>query len=416
MQLKQEVFQNDESCVTQNAVEIPEYFEINDLKARLQDKDKTICKLKDTIKSLRENTKEQNVNHDKCELEPINKELENSVAKLLSENERLCNEINHVKQDYPDCTPGIWDSGGVFETHDWESLSDHELCQYIYGLENGLIMLHVSGSLCYPTNDYEDLGSWLNSASIHVTFDKLTAMAFEQFSSEPGLQYMTPATSCTGLVSDLFSDELVSTNRYDGSLFQPMFDEYFNPPTITNPELQTSNDRTVWFDAMQEEIYKFLLQGNQNQRDLPRDNPLVSVEVLRYNIKRSKSENKGIVPTEMELVLEQTQQGSSHDVSIVVMDLVIQYTTLLSYSSEDGNPARANIKQALRSDAYAGNPVKEILLNLNLPDHRSVLTDPQVHVKMEMEIPHSNKVKFITACSYSFDKYKDMMKAQIYVI
>ncbi|GJZ97893.1 hypothetical protein Tco_0670346 [Tanacetum coccineum] len=89
MQLKQEIFQNDESCVTKNVVEIPEYFEINDLKARLQDKDKTICELKDTIKSLRENTKEQNVNHDKCELEPINKELENSVAKFLSENERM---------------------------------------------------------------------------------------------------------------------------------------------------------------------------------------------------------------------------------------------------------------------------------------------------------------------------------------
>ncbi|GJV57170.1 hypothetical protein Tco_1458175 [Tanacetum coccineum] len=102
MQLQQEVFQNDESCVNQNAVEIQEYFEINDLKARLQDKDKTICKLKDTIQSLRENTKEENVNHDKCDLEPINKELENSVAKLLSENERLCNEINHVKQVFKD--------------------------------------------------------------------------------------------------------------------------------------------------------------------------------------------------------------------------------------------------------------------------------------------------------------------------
>ncbi|GJW29141.1 hypothetical protein Tco_0046016 [Tanacetum coccineum] len=102
MQLQQEVFQNDESCINQNAVEIQEYFEINDLKARLQDKDKTICKLKDTIQSLRENTKEENVNHDKCDLEPINKELENSVAKLLSENERLCNEINHVKHVFKD--------------------------------------------------------------------------------------------------------------------------------------------------------------------------------------------------------------------------------------------------------------------------------------------------------------------------
>ncbi|GJW47830.1 hypothetical protein Tco_0079476 [Tanacetum coccineum] len=77
MQLKQEVFQNDESCVNQNAVEIQEYFEINDLKARLQDKDTTISKLKDTIKSLKKNTKEKNVHHDKCDLEPINEELEN---------------------------------------------------------------------------------------------------------------------------------------------------------------------------------------------------------------------------------------------------------------------------------------------------------------------------------------------------
>ncbi|GJU51775.1 hypothetical protein Tco_1221330, partial [Tanacetum coccineum] len=79
-----------------------EYFEINDLKARLQDKDKTICKLKDAIQSLRENTKEENVNHDKCDHEPINKKLENSVAKLPSENECLCNEINHVKQVFKD--------------------------------------------------------------------------------------------------------------------------------------------------------------------------------------------------------------------------------------------------------------------------------------------------------------------------
>ncbi|GJW54877.1 hypothetical protein Tco_0098962 [Tanacetum coccineum] len=70
--------------------------------SRLQDKDTTICKLKDTIKSLRENTKEEKVNPDKCDLEPINKELENRVAKLLSENERLCKEIHHVKQVFKD--------------------------------------------------------------------------------------------------------------------------------------------------------------------------------------------------------------------------------------------------------------------------------------------------------------------------
>ncbi|GJX00596.1 hypothetical protein Tco_0184509 [Tanacetum coccineum] len=55
--------------ITPSALE-EEYFVINDLKARLQDKDTTICKLKDTMKSLEKNTKEKNVHHEKCDLEP----------------------------------------------------------------------------------------------------------------------------------------------------------------------------------------------------------------------------------------------------------------------------------------------------------------------------------------------------------
>nr|GEX27237.1 integrase, catalytic region, zinc finger, CCHC-type, peptidase aspartic, catalytic [Tanacetum cinerariifolium] len=76
-----------------------EFFEKNDLKARLQDKDTTICKLKDILKSMREKSKDENVNYDYVEIETKNVELKNSVAKLILENERLCNEINHVKQD-----------------------------------------------------------------------------------------------------------------------------------------------------------------------------------------------------------------------------------------------------------------------------------------------------------------------------
>ncbi|GJY79907.1 integrase, catalytic region, zinc finger, CCHC-type containing protein [Tanacetum coccineum] len=73
-------------------------FEKNDLKAQLQEKDSTIYKLKDIIKLLREKSKEENVNYDYGEIETKNVELENIVAKLSSKNERLCNEINHVKQ------------------------------------------------------------------------------------------------------------------------------------------------------------------------------------------------------------------------------------------------------------------------------------------------------------------------------
>ncbi|GJR09149.1 retrovirus-related pol polyprotein from transposon TNT 1-94 [Tanacetum coccineum] len=59
-------------------------------------------------------------------------------------------------------------------------------------------------------------------------------------------------------------------------------------------------------------IFKYLrgTVNSQNRKDLPRDIPLDIVVVLRYE-KRSKSKIKGKVPTEIELVLEQTQQGRS---------------------------------------------------------------------------------------------------------
>ncbi|GJY37656.1 retrovirus-related pol polyprotein from transposon TNT 1-94 [Tanacetum coccineum] len=130
-----------------------------------------------------------------------------------------------------------------------------------------LSFFHVFGSLCYPTNDHEDLGKFDAKAhigifvgyappkkafriynrrtriiieTIHVTFDELTAMASEQFSSRLGLQGMTPATSSTGLGSNLVSQQPCMPPIRDDwdRLFQPMFDEYFNLPPITVSPVQ----------------------------------------------------------------------------------------------------------------------------------------------------------------------------------
>ncbi|GJU86526.1 hypothetical protein Tco_1294072 [Tanacetum coccineum] len=54
--------------------------------------------------------------------------------------------------------------------------------------------------------------------------------------------------------------------------------------------------------------------------------------------------------SEMELTLEQTQQGVSYEVSF--------------------DESNANVLE--RFYTLAGNPVKEILLKLNLPDHRKL--------------------------------------------
>ncbi|GJZ62911.1 retrovirus-related pol polyprotein from transposon TNT 1-94 [Tanacetum coccineum] len=126
-----------------------------------------------------------------------------------------------------------------------------------------LSFFHVFGSLCYPTNVHEDLGkfdakanigiyvgyspakkafkiynrrTWIITKTIHVTFDELTDMASEQFSSGPWLHYMTPVTSSTGLDSNPVSQQpCLPPIRDDWDrLFQLMFDEYFNPPTIAD--------------------------------------------------------------------------------------------------------------------------------------------------------------------------------------
>ncbi|GKE05996.1 hypothetical protein Tco_1398014 [Tanacetum coccineum] len=80
----------------------PVKFEAPKELSKLQAKDTTICKLKEHIKSMRENDKEEKVEHEMDEIETINIELEHSVAKLLSENERLHKEIKHLKKIYKD--------------------------------------------------------------------------------------------------------------------------------------------------------------------------------------------------------------------------------------------------------------------------------------------------------------------------
>ncbi|GJV15689.1 hypothetical protein Tco_1361012 [Tanacetum coccineum] len=99
-----------------------------------------------------------------------------------------------------------------------------------------LSFFNVFGSLCYPTNDHEDLGKFDAKADIWI----FIAIASEQFSSGPGLHYMTPGTSSTGLGSIPVSQQpCLPPIRDDWDrLFQPMFDEYFNPPLIAVSPIQ----------------------------------------------------------------------------------------------------------------------------------------------------------------------------------
>ncbi|GJY86851.1 hypothetical protein Tco_0500877 [Tanacetum coccineum] len=94
------------------------------------------------------------------------------------------------------------------------------------------------------------------------------------------------------------------------------------------------------------------------------------------------------MPTEMELTLEQTQQGVSYEVSnIRVISFAMKMEIVLEPTSNKLMVEHAEFDESdtyvlERFDTSAGNPVKEILLKFNLPDHRSILTDSKMEVNV----------------------------------
>ncbi|GJQ92096.1 hypothetical protein Tco_0003235 [Tanacetum coccineum] len=165
------------------------------------------------------------------------------------------------------------------------------------------------------------------------------------------------------------------------------------------------------------------------------------------------------MPTEMELTLEQTQQGVSYEVSVLsdiedshgpsdamhnplpatqsqkdfVSKLTEIHSFLLTFSLRNIRVNSFTMKMEIllestsnklmvehaeydesntyvleRFNTSAGNPVKKILLKLNLSDHRLC--------KMVVEVPDSSWLtRSITTCSYPTDKHKVIMKAQVHV-
>nr|GEY56636.1 hypothetical protein [Tanacetum cinerariifolium] len=77
----------------QSAPTFDQLFKINDLKAQSQEKDTIIMKMKERLKSLSGDVKEEKIKRELKEIETINIELDHRVTKLVAENE-------HLKQTY----------------------------------------------------------------------------------------------------------------------------------------------------------------------------------------------------------------------------------------------------------------------------------------------------------------------------
>nr|GFB03547.1 hypothetical protein [Tanacetum cinerariifolium] len=114
----------------------------------------------------------------------------------------------------------------------------------------------------------------------------------------------------------------------------------FSDGTLT--DVRTALDdrlKGIWMQYLPQSIWRKSDKDRAATMIQAIDKRLKTRRIMR-SLERSKSEYMGIVPTEMELILEHTQQGISHEVLIIL--------------------------------TKAGNHVKKILLKLNLSDHRKL--------------------------------------------
>nr|GEV09529.1 hypothetical protein [Tanacetum cinerariifolium] len=143
--------------------------------------------------------------------------------------------------------------------------------ELINGRKPDISFLHVFGALCYHENDPGDIGKLIAKGEIgffigysadscaytvynrrtkkimetmNVTFDELSAMAFEQNSSKPGLQSMTSEQISSGL--DLTYAPSIITSQQPTEceldlLFEAMYDDYIGgqPLAATRTALAT---------------------------------------------------------------------------------------------------------------------------------------------------------------------------------
>nr|GFA25074.1 hypothetical protein [Tanacetum cinerariifolium] len=130
-------------------------------------------------------------------------------------------------------------------------------------------------ALCYPKNDHEDIGKLGAKGDIgffigysadscayriynqrtkkimetmNVSFDELSAMAFEQRSSKPGLQSMTSGHISSGLDLTYAPSTITMQQPSKGELdllFEAMYDDYFGGQTVSYWEKCFACSRTA---------------------------------------------------------------------------------------------------------------------------------------------------------------------------
>nr|GFA38563.1 hypothetical protein [Tanacetum cinerariifolium] len=153
--------------------------------------------------------------------------------------------------------------------------------ELINGRKPDISFLHVFGALCYPKNDREDIGKLGAKGDIgffigysadscayrvfnrrikkvmetmNVSFDELSAMAFEQRSSKPRLQSMTSGHISSGLNLTYAPSTITTQQPSEGELdllFEAMYDDYIGgQPSATGRTVLPAQEPQICQSSM----------------------------------------------------------------------------------------------------------------------------------------------------------------------
>nr|GEX22571.1 hypothetical protein [Tanacetum cinerariifolium] len=113
----------------------------------------------------------------------------------------------------------------------------HKKTPYVHNKKLDLTFLRVFGALCYPTNDSEDLGKLQPTADIGIFVGYAPSRKGYRSYNKRTRRIMETIYISSGLVPNLVpaAPYVPLTNKELEILFQPMFDEYLEPPRVERP-------------------------------------------------------------------------------------------------------------------------------------------------------------------------------------
>nr|GFB13945.1 hypothetical protein [Tanacetum cinerariifolium] len=274
------------------------------------------------------------------------------------------------------------------------SIIHHRFNKTPYELINGrkldISFLYVFGALCYLKNDREDIGKLGAKGDIgffigysadscayrvynhrtkkiietmNVSFDELSAMAFEQRSSKPGLNSMTSGHISSGLDLTYASSSITRQQPSEGEvdlLFEAMYDDYIGgQPSATARTVPLTQEPQVHQSSTASTSIAYTAPIPTNSSSLAKNIPISSQDIDQLNLNAMVDGNT-FVNLFATSSTSATASSSQQNVDPSNMHTFYQpYPHEFQWTKD--HPMEQNVKEAMTDPAWIDSMQEELL-------------------------------------------------------